>query len=116
MRRFLSLLTVVAVVLLACNLAAAPAQEKTQTWTGWISDSGCGAKGTNADHKACAIKCVNGKGAKWAFVNSADKKLLIIHNQDAVNPEKDLGQEVKVAGHVTEDGSLHIDSIAPAGG
>jgi len=84
-----------------------------QTWTGWISDSHCGAKGMSADHKSCAMTCVK-NGSKWVFVTGADKKVLTIENQDAVNGDKDLGQEVKVTGHVTDKGELHVDSIKSA--
>jgi hypothetical protein len=114
MRRLFVPLVAVALVLLVLNLPAATQQQKTQTWTGWISDSNCAAKGAAADHKDCAIKCVKEKGATWVFVDGKAKTALSIHNQDAVNPDKDLGQEVKVTGHLTEDGSLHVESIAPA--
>ncbi len=116
MRKVISTLAVVALVamlLAPLSLSAAQDQPATQTWTGWISDSGCGAKGMSADHRDCAIKCVKEKGAKWTFVNSENKAVLAIHNQDAVNPEADLGGQVKVTGHLTQDGSLHVDSIAP---
>jgi len=104
-------------LLLVLNLGVAAQQQeqpKAQTWTGWISDSACAAKGTSADHKACAAKCVKEKGAKWVVVNSADKAVLNIQNQDAVDGEKHLGQEVKVTGHLNQDGTIHIESIAPA--
>jgi hypothetical protein len=94
--------------------AATHAQEaKTMTWTGWISDSACGAKGANANAKDCTVKCVKDKGASYVFVNSKTKKVIPIHNQDAVT-EANLGQEVKVTGHMME-GQLHVDSIANAG-
>jgi hypothetical protein len=82
------------------------------TWTGWISDSSCGAKGANAGHKACAGTCIKEKGASWVFVNDSDKKVIAIHNQDAVKADADLGMPVKVTGHLMDDGSLHVDSIA----
>ena len=113
MRRTLSALVVFSVLLLTLSLVAI-AQEQATTWTGWISDSSCGIKGTSADHKDCAQKCVKEKGAKWVFVNSQSKAVLKIHNQDAVNPSTALGQEVKATGHVMQDGSIHIDSIEPA--
>lgn len=117
MRKVISTLAVVALVamlLAPLSLSAAQDQPATQTWTGWISDSGCGTKGMSAGHRECAIKCVQQKGAKWVFVNSENKAVLAIRNQDAVNPDANLGSEVKVTGHVMEDGSLHVDSIAPA--
>ena len=84
------------------------------TWTGWISDSGCGAKGAAAGHKDCAIKCVKEKGAKWVLVNSADKKVYAIDNQDAVS-EGNVGMEVKVTGDM-KGNAIHVESIAAAGG
>ncbi len=113
MRRTLSAFVVFSMLLATLSLVAS-AQDQTKTWTGWISDSGCGAKGTVAGHRDCAVKCVKEKGAKWVLVNSGTKEILTIHNQDAVNPDTALGQEVKVTGHVTPDGSIHIDSIEPA--
>jgi hypothetical protein len=103
-------------MLFATLSLAAPARAqgmKTMTWTGWISDSSCGAKGANAEHKACAMKCVKEKGASYVFVNTKSKKVLPIHNQDAVT-EANLGQELKVTGHMMDDGSVHIDSISNA--
>jgi D-alanyl-D-alanine carboxypeptidase len=101
-----------AVALLFAMIAVAGAQDKTMTWAGWISDSACAAKGMSAAHKDCAVKCVKEKGASWVFVEAKSKKVLAIHNQDAVS-EDQLGHEVEVTGHVMEDGSLHIDKIMP---
>jgi len=112
MRKAVSTFGLLAILFATLSLAAS-ADTKTMSWTGWISDSHCGAKGMSADHKACAQTCVKTKGASWVFVNGADKKVLNIHNQDAVNADKDLGTEVKVTGHLMEDGSVHVDKIAP---
>lgn len=116
MRKLLSIacLSVISLMTLAVAVSGQPKEEKNMTWTGWISDSGCAAKGMSAEHKECAIKCVNEKGAKWVFVNSKTKKVYEIHNQDAVNKDTDLGQEVKLTGHAMEDGSIHVEKIAPA--
>jgi len=100
-------------VLFATLSLATVADDKAMSWTGWISDSHCGAKGMSADHKACAQTCVKTKGASYVFVNSADKKVINIHNQDSINADQDLGTEVKVTGHMMDDGSLHVDKIAP---
>jgi hypothetical protein len=113
MKRAISMCSLLAVMLAAISLATF-AENKTMTWTGWISDSHCGAKGMSADHKACAETCVKTKGASWVFVSSKTKKVLAIKNQDAVNADEDLGGSVKVTGHVTEDGSIQVDSIAKA--
>jgi hypothetical protein len=114
MKKALSTLALAALLVATLGLAVQAKSEKTMSWTGWISDSLCGAKGMFAGHKACAEKCVKEKGASWVFVNAETKAVLNIHNQDAVNADNDLGQEVKVTGHLTDDGSLHVDKIAPA--
>ena len=113
MRKSNWIVVLAGVMLLGFTSLSAAAKMKTQTWTGWISDSGCAAKGTTAEHKDCAIKCVKEKGAKWVFVNSETKAVFPIHNQNAVK-ESDLGQEVKVIGNLMKDKSIHVDSIQPA--
>jgi|SRR5580658_1890488 hypothetical protein len=119
MKKVLSMLGVLAVLLATLGIGTVTrAQDmnkdmKTMTWTGWISDSACGAKGANADAKACTIKCVKEKGASYVFVDTKSKKVVPIHNQDAVT-EANLGQQVKVTGHMMDDGSVHVDSIANA--
>ena len=114
MKKLLSTFALAAVVLATLSLAIHAKEGKTTTWTGWVSDSSCGAKGMSADHKACASKCVKEHGATWVFVNSENKAVLNIHNQDAVNADSSVGHQVTVTGHLTDDGSLHVDSIAPA--
>jgi len=105
-------------VLLAMVLAVAAitvrAADSAMSWTGWISDSSCGAKGANAGHKACAIDCVKNKGQSWVFVDDKTKKVIAIDNQDIVNPDNDLGMEVTLTGTVTQSGALHVDKITPA--
>ena len=114
MKKALSAFALFAMLLATLSLAVQAKEGKTMTWTGWISDSKCAAKGASAAHKACAIKCVKEDGASWVFVNGKSKAVLNIHNQDAVNTDTDLGQEVKVTGHLMDDGSLHIDKIEGA--
>jgi hypothetical protein len=109
MKRAITICSVVAVLLATISLATV-ADNKTMTWTGWISDSHCGAKGMSADHAACAKTCVK-NGSTWVFVNGADKKVIPIHNQDAINGDRDLGGQVTVKGHLMDDGSLHVDTI-----
>jgi hypothetical protein len=40
--------------------------------------------------------------------------VIAIQNQDAVNMDKNVGHEVKVTGHLMDDGSLHVDKIVNA--
>jgi len=112
MRRTLSAFVLLSMLLATLSLVAS-AQDQATTWTGWISDSSCKAKGMSAKHKDCGLKCVKEKGASWVFVNSETKAVLNITNQDAVKPDTALGQAVKVTGHAAQDGSIHIDSIEP---
>src|SRR5579863_657214 len=111
MKRAITAFGLLAVLFATISLATV-ADTKSMSWTGWISDSSCGAKGASASHKACASTCIKEKGASWVFVNDSDKKVIAIHNQDAVKADKDLGMPVKVTGHLMDDGSLHVDSIA----
>lgn len=111
MKRVLSTLSMAAVTVVALGFLAV-GQLRADSWTGWISDSGCGAKGASAKHKACALKCVKG-GAKYVFVDPATKEVTPIDNQDAVK-EGDVGQEVTVTGTMTDNKSIHVESIAPA--
>ncbi len=109
--RMLGMLAMLVATLGLSTLAGTDA--KTMSWTGWISDSHCGAKGMSAGHKACAETCVKTKGAKWVFVNGKTKHVIEIANQDAVNPDEALGHEVKVTGHL-EKGVLTVDKIEAA--
>jgi hypothetical protein len=113
MKRAIAMFGLLAVLFATLSFASVADMNK-MTWTGWISDSHCGAKGMSADHKSCAQTCVKTKGASYVFVNDADKKVIAIHNQDAIDADKHLGMEVKVTGHLMDDGQLHIDSIASA--
>ena len=78
------------------------------TWTGYISDSQCGAKGANEKHADCAAKCVKEHGAKYVFVNDADKKVYAIDAQDKVAAH--AGHHVTVKGSVDGD-NLKLASI-----
>lgn len=103
-------------ILFAASLGmAGPKDEKDKSagsWHGWITDSECGAKGDNANHAACAKKCVDEKGAKYALYNLADKKVYIIDPQDQAAPL--AGKHVTVKG--TLDGeTIHATSITPIG-
>jgi hypothetical protein len=78
------------------------------SWTGWISDSQCGAKGANAKAGECTTKCVKEHGAKYVFVNDADKKVYVVDAQDKVAAH--AGHHVTVKGSVDGD-TLKLSSI-----
>lgn len=100
----LKLVTVLALLLSAGTVAFA-----TDTMTGYISDSHCGAKGAKAGHEECATKCVTEHGAKYVFVNDADHKVYTIEDQDKVAAH--AGHHVTVNGTVNGD-NLKVASIS----
>jgi hypothetical protein len=67
----------------------------------------------NEKHAECATKCVKEKGAKYVFVNEADKKVYAIDAQEKVAAH--AGHHVTVKGTVDGD-NLKLSSIdmAPA--
>jgi hypothetical protein len=83
------------------------------SWTGYISDSQCGVKGANDKAGECTTKCVKEHGAKYVFVNDADKKVYVVDAQDKVAAH--AGHHVTVKGSVDGD-TLKLTSIdmAPA--
>lgn len=117
MKRAFSMFGLFALLIATLSLAAptrasAKPMAKATTYTGWISDSNCGAKGASASHKACAEKCIK-MGAKYVFVDGKTKKVSRISNQKAIS-DGDLGHEVSVTGYKTKSGMLHVDSIKEA--
>ena len=76
------------------------------TWTGYISDSHCGAKGVGEKHADCAAKCVKEKGASYVFVNDSDHKVYNITDQDKV--------AAHAGHHVTVKGSVDGDTLTVA--
>jgi hypothetical protein len=96
-----------AAVTAATLFAAALTMAADGTWTGYISDSNCGAKGANTGARECTIKCVKG-GAKYVFVNDADKKVYLVDAQDKV--AEHAGHHVTVKGTV-DGGTLKLESI-----
>jgi hypothetical protein len=84
---------------------------KAGSWSGWITDNACGAKGANAEHAACADKCVKEHGGKYVLYTPADKKSYTLDPQDKAVGQ--AGHEVTVAG--TLDGNtIHVTSITAA--
>ncbi len=103
-------LWLVVIGLCLCSVLAMAAP-KDESWTGWISDSKCGAKGANAAHAACAKKCIAG-GEKPVLVTDKDQKVVAITNPDSV--QEYVGQHVKITGKLTDAG-LQVDKVAQAG-
>ena len=84
------------------------------SWTGVVTDTGCGAKGAKADHAACAHKCVKG-GAKYALYTAADGKVWVLSNQDEAG--KMAGKEVVVKGTADKEKmTIEVASMEAAPG
>src|SRR5262245_56875942 len=81
-------------------------------WHGWITDESCGAKGANASHRDCALKCHRG-GALLVLYDTASGKLYKLDDQGAA--EAHAGREVKVAGTLSGD-TIKVAGIEEAGG
>jgi len=69
-----------AVAMTIALLAGTLAMAGDGSWTGWITDSKCGAKAAHAGAEECTVKCIK-EGAKYVFVNDADKKVYAIDDQ-----------------------------------
>jgi hypothetical protein len=111
MKRTTRSTAVLACLALLCLLAlpvAASAAATSGSWTGWITDEACGAKGHSADHKNCAVKCAD-KGSKLVLYNNADQKIYKLDKQDLA--KQHIGDQVTVTGKVDGD-KIAVDSIA----
>jgi hypothetical protein len=100
------LLLVTCVSLFAITLTAGE-------WTGYISESGCGAK--HNDGSAASIKCVQScvkRGAAPVFVTE-DGKVVKIEDSSKSKVMEVLGQKVKVTGELNDD-TLKIDTVSKA--
>jgi hypothetical protein len=102
MRKLSLLVMVLCVVFMMVAMAVA-----SDTINGYVSDSGCGAKGANADHAACAKKCI-AKGAKVVIVTDGDQKVLTVDNPEALTGHE--GHHVAITGTTTAD-SIHVGSV-----
>jgi hypothetical protein len=94
-------------IVLVLSAAAALAGE----WTGYVSETKCGAK--HHDGSAGSIACVKGcikGGAKPVLV--VDGKVVAISNPDKV-PEALYGLKVTVTGELKDD-AVEIDTIDAA--
>ncbi len=91
-------------------LFAVAAWAADNTYTGYIVDSKCGAKGAHAGAEACTKRCIEG-GAQAVLVTDDNKEVVQIHNQDAIKGHE--GHHVKVTGSMM-DGQLHVEKVEMA--
>jgi len=80
------------------------------SWTGYIADSKCGAKAAHEGAAECTVKCVK-EGAKYVFVDDADKKVYAIDDQEKVAAH--AGHHVTVKGSVAGD-NLKVTNVEMA--
>jgi len=82
-----------AVAMAATLFAGALVMVLDSSLTGWISDSQCGVKGATTRPVSATTKCVKEHGAKYVFVNDADKKVYVVDAQgqgsSACRPSRD---------------------------
>jgi hypothetical protein len=100
-----------AAALAAMFFAATLTMAADGTWTGYITDSKCGAKAAHDGSRECTISCVK-SGAKYVFVNDVDKKVYVVDEQDKV--AEHAGHHVTVKGTVEGD-TLKLQSIEMVG-
>ncbi len=87
-----------------CSLSAFAADKGT--WTGYISDSHCGAKGNNDGHASCAKQCIK-EGYAPVFV--VGDKVYTINDPKKVSSY--IGDKVTISGTITGT-ALDIDKIS----
>ena len=107
------LLIVVIALVFVASLSVTAGQGKDASWTGWVTDSHCGAKGENPKHASCATKCVKEMGAKWALYTPSDKKVYTLDGA-ADKVAEHAGHHVKVSGTVAGD-IITVKSIEMTG-
>lgn len=102
------------VLLLAAGIGLASEKSKGTegSWTGWVTDTHCGAKGAKEGHADCATKCVKEHAAKYALVTPSDGHVYVLEPQDQAAAH--AGHQVKVKGTVQGD-TITVASIQMAG-
>jgi hypothetical protein len=109
MVKFLSVLAVIA----ALSTPVMAADAAKGEWTGWITDTHCGANGANRDHTAaCVEKCMKGGSKAQLYVESEKKSYSL---SDFSKVKGLVGEKVTVKGSLGSDGTITIDSAAKAG-
>lgn len=95
MKKLISRVLLAALVVSLASFAFA-GEMAEGSWTGFVTDTQCGAKGAKAGHADCAAKCVKEHGAKYALYTPADKQVWVLSNQEEA--AKMAGKEVVVKG------------------
>ncbi|PWT83263.1 MAG: hypothetical protein C5B57_07160 [Blastocatellia bacterium] len=106
------------VTIVAFTLLTPGAFASNGTWTGTISDSGCGAShaamkkqhGGKMTNAQCTEACVKG-GAKYVFVSGG--KAYKIANQDERDLAAHAGKSVRLSGEMQGD-TITVSKVAAA--
>jgi hypothetical protein len=104
MKKLLSSSLVLAFVLAVSSFTLA-AGAPEGSWSGYVTETHCGAAGAKADHADCAVKCVKEKGAQWALYNPDDKGIFTLSGDDATMAKMAgmAGKKVTVKGTMDKD-------------
>jgi hypothetical protein len=100
MKKTISRILVLALALGIASYALAAGEQGS--WSGWVTETHCGAAGAKAEHADCAAKCVKEKGAKWALYNPEDKAVFVLSGDDAM-AAKMAGKKVTVKGTMNKE-------------
>ncbi len=76
------------------------------SWTGYISDEHCGAKGNGPEHADCAKKCVKNGYAPVFVVGEKVYKIT-----DPKKVSKYIGEKVTITGTMTDD-AIDVEKIS----
>lgn len=105
MKKFFQRAVVVAIAFGFVSLASAAPDKPAGSWTGYVTETHCGAKGASAEHADCAVKCVKEKGAKWALYTPDDKSVFILSGDDAMMAKMSgmAGKKVTIKGSMDKE-------------
>lgn len=115
MKNLISRTLVLAVALGTATLALG-AGAPDGSWSGWVTETHCGAAGAKAEHADCAVKCVKEKGAKWALYTPDDKSVWVLSGDDAMMAKMAgmAGKKVTVKGSLDkEKKSIAMTAMEP---
>ena len=95
-----------------CTVILAAAPLAAAEWTGWISDSTCGASNANGEKASrdCAERCIK-DGGKPVLVTDGDGKVLKLEGE--LDLKTHLRHKVKVTGQLKGE-TVKITSVAKA--
>ena len=107
MKKNLVRVTIAAIAFAVVSIAWA-GENAAGSWSGFVTETHCGAAGAKAEHADCAVKCVKEKGGQWALYNPGDKSVTVLSGDEAT-----MAKMASMAGKkVTVKGSLDKEKKA----